>query len=100
VESGRDWELVIVLSIYLRSLAAKYCLLASDERLPGPFEITTADGVEDVKVITLNPDVKTINQAVQYITELSLHGEVNTIRIFQLAYTKFPDFDGFVSYST
>jgi hypothetical protein len=98
VESGRDWELVIVLSIYLRSLAAKYCL-ASGVRIPCPFEITTGS-VEDVKVITLDPDVKTIDQAVQYINELSFHGKLNTIRIFQLAYTKFPDFDGFVSYSS
>jgi hypothetical protein len=60
----------------------------------------TTGSVEDVKVITLDQDVKTIDQAVQYINELSSQGELNTIRIFQLAYTKFPDFDGFVSYSS
>lgn len=95
-ELGRDWELLITFSIYLRSLEAKYCKTAADgKQLEGPFGIAT-DGVDDVRVITIRSTKKTVDQAVAFIKEESMKRK--TICIFQLAYARFPDFDGFVSY--
>lgn len=96
VETGRDWELVVIFAIYIRSLAAKHCKdVAGEELLRGPFSIAT-DGVEDVKVVTIPSVVRDEAQAVNYIREATQMAK--TIYIFQLAYSKFPDFDGFVSY--
>lgn len=94
VETGRDWELVVIFSIYIRSLEAKYCKKQT-EPLRGPLEIAT-DGVQDVKVVTIPQQIKDVAQAVTHIREATK--EAKTIYIFQLAYSKFPDFDGFVSY--
>lgn len=95
VENGRDWELVVVLSLYLRSLAAKYCKVSKGKAHAGAFKIATHE-VNDVKVVTIPPEVVDVAAAVQHITEETR--KAKTIYIFQLAYSKFPDFDGFVSY--
>lgn len=96
VETGRDWEMVITFSIYIRSLAAKYCQRDIEgEQLLGPFDIAS-QGVENVEVITIPQNRTTVDEAVQFIREATEKGK--TIYIFQLAYSKFPDFDGFVSY--
>eukprot|EP00981_Chlorochromonas_danica_P012140 scaffold4530_cov163-Ochromonas_danica.AAC.2 len=96
VETGRDWELVVVFSIYIRSLAAKHCkLTAGGDLSRGPFNIAT-NGVDDVRVITIPSEVTDIVQAVTYIQESTQ--EAKTVYLFLLAYSRFPDFDGFVSY--
>lgn len=96
VETGRDWELVVAFSIYIRSLAAKHCkLTAGGELSSGPFNIATS-GVDDVRVITIPSEVTDIAQAVTYIQESTQ--EAKTVYLFLLAYSRFPDFDGFVSY--
>ena len=96
VETGRDWELVVAFSIYIRSLAAQHCKqTAGGAPLRGPFDIAT-NGVDDVKVATIPAEVTDVAQAVKYIQETTQ--EAKTIYIFQLAYSRFPDFDGFVSY--
>jgi hypothetical protein len=93
VESGRAWELVVMFSLYIRSLSAKYC--EPTEKWRGPFNIAT-DRVNDVKVLTIPSKVQTIQSAVNHIQDLTNDNEI--IYIFQLAYSKFPDFDGFLSY--
>eukprot|EP01033_Poteriospumella_lacustris_P006652 gene6652-4795_t len=99
VESGRDWELVVTFSIYLRSLASKHCKRYKrpvvEEPLRGPFDIAT-EGVEDVRVTTIPAEVADVARAVQFIQETTQ--QAKTIYIFQLAHSKFPVFDGFVSY--
>ena len=98
VETGRDWELVVAFSIYIRSLEAKYCkATACGKLLQGPFSIAT-NGVIDVKVITIPHDKTNVVEAVEFIKDTMQ--EAKTIYLFQLAYSKFPDFDGFVSYKT
>jgi hypothetical protein len=95
-ESGKDWELVIAFSIYIRSLEARYCTpMAGDKSLKGPFEIAT-NGVEDVKVFTIPDDITTVDAALALIKDTT--EEAKTVYIFQLGYAEFPDFDGFVSY--
>lgn len=93
VDTGRDWELVVVFAIYIRSLASKYCKRNGGSQ--GPFNIAT-NGADDVQVITIPEDVVNVPEAVQYIEDTTQAAK--TIYIFQLAYSRFPDFDGFVSY--
>jgi hypothetical protein len=96
VETGRDWEMVVTLSIYIRSLEAKYCKrTARGEPLRGPFGIAT-DDVDNVRVISIPHDITTVVAAVEFIKKATQ--EAKTIYIFQLAYARFPDYDGFVSY--
>jgi hypothetical protein len=96
VETGRDWEMVVAFSIYIRSLEAKYCkMTACGEPLQGPFGIAT-DGVDNVKVTSIPNYITTVVAAVEFIKEATQ--EANTIYIFQPVYARFPDFDGFVSY--
>jgi hypothetical protein len=96
VEMGRDWEMVVAFSIYIRSLEAKYCKwTARGEPLRGPFGIAT-DGVDNVRVISIPHDITTVVAAVEFIKKATQ--EAKTIYIFQLAYARFPDYDGFVSY--
>lgn len=98
VESGRDWEMVVAFSIYIRSLEALYCKRnARGDPLRGPFSIAT-DGVNNVRVITIPHYIATVAAAVQFINDAT--EKPRTIYIFQLAYAKFPDFDGFVNYTT
>ena len=98
VETGQDWEMVVAFSIYIRSLEAKYCNGPTrGQLLRGPFGIAT-DGVENVRVITIPHEITTVVAAVEFIKEATQ--EAKTIYIFQLAYSRFPDFDGFVSYRT
>lgn len=92
-ESGGVWELLVVYSIYIRSLAAKHC--KNTVPLLGPFDIAT-DGVEDVKVMTIPADMKSADEAVEYIQDTTQ--TARTIYIFRMADSKFSDFDGFVSY--
>jgi hypothetical protein len=93
VETGRDWELVVTFSIYIRSLVAKYCSSVSAKLLRGPFEIAS-DGVEDVQIIAIGANITTIADAIAFIQRKTENAK--TIYIFQLAYSKFPDYDGFV----
>ncbi len=88
--------MLITFSIYIRSLEAKYHkTTARGEPLQGPFEIAT-DGVDNVRVITIPRNITTVAAAVEFIQQATQ--EEKTIYIFQLAHSRFPEFDGFVSY--
>ena len=99
VDSGKDWECVIVAGVYISCLDAIHSPVVDGIQQCGPFNIADR-GISGVTYATLPGDnhnaIRTIAQAVAYFHGLQMPDR--HVLLATPCYAKFPDYDGFLCY--
>ena len=89
-ESGKDWEIIVLINILLRMNQAKFSGTA------GAFNLIPIKSYPEVIYLVLPPQITTIELAHQFIMKQLNQYKKNIVIIMTPSYCKFPDFDGFI----